>query len=383
MRNLRISDFGSARIFKISCVVSVAALAAGCSVGSDRFDAITGSTGNSSSSASTDSGSDYNSNPGYSDQVSTTSLPGPAPSASPAYGSVAGSDGVVRVSRGDTLYSISRANNIDVKDLIAANNLQPPYQLSVGQQIRLPGSSGQSTVATASPVQTVSPQQDGSHKVAGGETLYSLGRTYNISPMSIAKANNLNAPYSLKGGQVVRIPSGGQVGTSPVLANDTTGQSSGAPTTNTTTSAKSSAIPAPLPEPGMRTSSTFRWPLKGRVISAYGPKTNGSRNDGINIAVPEGTSVRAAENGVVAYSGNELKGYGNLILIRHEGGWVTAYAHNKTLHVKRGDKVTRGSVIAKAGSSGSVSSPQLHFEIRKGAEAVNPMKHLPSNFASN
>jgi murein DD-endopeptidase MepM/ murein hydrolase activator NlpD len=127
----------------------------------------------------------------------------------------------------------------------------------------------------------------------------------------------------------------------------------------------------------------MRWPVKGKIISEYGAKPNGLKNEGINIAVPEGTGVRAAESGVVAYAGNELKGYGNLVLIRHEGGWVTAYAHAKELFVKRGDIVRRGEVIAKAGQTGSVSSPQLHFEVRKGATAMDPLKFLASTTASN
>ena len=111
---------------------------------------------------------------------------------------------------------------------------------------------------------------------------------------------------------------------------------------------------------------TFRWPVRGKVITAYGAKANGKSNDGINLAVPEGTPVKAAEDGVVAYSGNELKGYGNLVLVRHSNGYVTAYAHASELLVKRGDTIKRGQVIAKSGQSGEVESPQLHFEIRKG-----------------
>ena len=144
----------------------------------------------------------------------------------------------------------------------------------------------------------------------------------------------------------------------------------------------------PVPQQSAELSSNptlggMRWPVKGKIISEYGAKPNGLKNEGINIAVPEGTGVRAAESGVVAYAGNELKGYGNLVLIRHEGGWVTAYAHAKELFVKRGDIVKRGDVIAKAGQTGSVSSPQLHFEVRKGATAMDPMKFLASTTASN
>ena len=114
-------------------------------------------------------------------------------------------------------------------------------------------------------------------------------------------------------------------------------------------------------------SLAFRWPVKGRVISDFGSKPNGQQNDGMNIAVPEGTAVKAAEDGVVIYAGNELKGYGNLLLVRHSHGCVTAYAHKSELLVKRGEQVKRGQVIAKSGQTGAVASPQVHFEIRKGS----------------
>ncbi|MDJ0929620.1 MAG: peptidoglycan DD-metalloendopeptidase family protein [Breoghania sp.] len=123
----------------------------------------------------------------------------------------------------------------------------------------------------------------------------------------------------------------------------------------------------------------FRWPVRGRIISSFGSKPGGTRNDGINLAVPEGTAMRAVESGTVIYSGNELKGYGNLVLIRHEGGWVSAYAHNSELEVRRGDIVRRGEVVAKAGSTGTVNQPQLHFELRQGNKPVDPMQYLPKS----
>jgi murein DD-endopeptidase MepM/ murein hydrolase activator NlpD len=121
---------------------------------------------------------------------------------------------------------------------------------------------------------------------------------------------------------------------------------------------------------------SFRWPVRGRIIAGYGPKPNGQQNDGINLSVPEGTPVKAAEDGVVAYAGNELKGYGNLVLIRHPNGFVTAYAHASELMVKRGDNVKRGQTIAKAGQTGTVTAPQVHFEIRKGSTPVDPTQYL-------
>ncbi len=146
--------------------------------------------------------------------------------------------------------------------------------------------------------------------------------------------------------------------------------------------------PAPAPTPvkvasadpvGSVTASdaneSFRWPAKGRVINGYGS----SGNEGINIAVPEGTPVKAAEDGTVAYAGSDVKGYGKLVLVRHNNGYVSAYAHNGELDVRPGDKVKRGQTIAKSGATGNVTSPQLHFEIRKGATPVDPIPHLASN----
>ncbi|KFC74367.1 Peptidase M23 [Bosea sp. LC85] len=149
---------------------------------------------------------------------------------------------------------------------------------------------------------------------------------------------------------------------------------------------KVSAVPksAPEPTPDPKTTASlpkeedaskadFRWPARGRVIAGYGGKGS---NEGINIAVPEGTPIKAAEGGVVAYAGSELKGYGNLVLIRHPNGYVSAYAHNGELNVKRGESVKRGQVVAKSGQSGNVSSPQLHFELRKGSSPVDPVPYL-------
>ena len=130
--------------------------------------------------------------------------------------------------------------------------------------------------------------------------------------------------------------------------------------------------PVAGPQADAGTAPEFRWPARGRIIQGF--KSGG--NDGINISVPEGTSVRAAENGTVAYAGSELKGYGNLVLIRHPNGFVTAYANNGELNVKRGEVVKRGQVIAKSGQSGNVSSPQLHFELRKGSTPVDPTSYL-------
>ena len=146
---------------------------------------------------------------------------------------------------------------------------------------------------------------------------------------------------------------------------------------------KTSAVPKSVPEPVTTASlpkaeeatekADFRWPARGRVIAGFSGRGG---NEGINIAVPEGTPIKAAEGGTVAYAGSELKGYGNLVLIRHPNGYVSAYAHNGELNVKRGETVKRGQVVAKSGQTGNVSSPQLHFELRKGSSPVDPTPYL-------
>jgi murein DD-endopeptidase MepM/ murein hydrolase activator NlpD len=123
----------------------------------------------------------------------------------------------------------------------------------------------------------------------------------------------------------------------------------------------------------------FRWPARGRIINNYGARVNGSTNDGIDLAVPEGTPVRSADDGVVAYAGNELKGYGNLVLVRHADGFVTAYANGSELLVKRNDQVHKGQVIMKSGQTGNAANPQLHFEVRKNSAPVDPMQYLPAD----
>src|SRR6185437_8867573 len=151
------------------------------------------------------------------------------------------------------------------------------------------------------------------------------------------------------------------------------------PATTATTAAPAPDLVTPAPHGG----SGFEWPVAGHVIEGYGAGPSGTHNDGINIAARVGEPVRAADGGVVAYAGNELRGYGNLVLIRHPGGYMTAYAHNGQLLVKRGDAVKRGQEIAKAGATGAVDSPQLHFEIRQGTHALDPTTLLPSLRASN
>jgi murein DD-endopeptidase MepM/ murein hydrolase activator NlpD len=120
----------------------------------------------------------------------------------------------------------------------------------------------------------------------------------------------------------------------------------------------------------------LRWPARGQVITGFAKTENGKRNDGIDISMPTGTPIKAAENGVVIYSGDGLKEYGKTVLIRHDDGLVTVYAHANSLNVKRGDKIARGQVIASSGMTGVAKTPRLHFEVRKNASPVDPMRYL-------
>lgn len=268
-------------------------------------------------------------------------------------------------------------------------------------------------IADTTPV-VKAPKSVALHTVGSGETLYSLGRKYGVSPFTIADANGLDKDKQLSVGQQIKIPGSKTIkpvveqeqiaDNEPVIikkkkpvislaeeeqtaeADTTEGEAAIGESPKKLVAQAKPMVKEPVAvaeAPAAQAGFNLRWPLKGKVISGFGNKPGGLKNEGINIAVPEGTSVRAADAGVVAYAGNELKGYGNLVLIRHPGGYVTAYAHAKELFVKRGDKVERGAVIAKAGQTGSVSSPQLHFEVRKGATALDPMKFMASTTASN
>ncbi len=255
------------------------------------------------------------------------------------------------VAKGDTVYGIARRYDVAVQALVARNGLKPPYALRVGQRLVIP--------------------RERIHVVERGETLYAIARAYGVDLATLARANGLRAPYALRVGQRLRVPAAASEKAAR-LTKASLGASTRAPT-------PPPAVGGPLPAPPPRSSKTFLWPVKGKLVSRFGPKEGGRRNDGINILAPRGAAVRAAEDGVVVYAGNELAGYGNLLLIRHAGGWTTAYAHNDTLLVRRGDVVRRGQVIARVGSTGGVVRPQTHFEIRRKGDAVDPIKLLARN----
>ena len=223
-------------------------------------------------------------------------------------------------------------------------------------------------------------------EVQPGDTLYSLSRKYSVPVNDLAVMNKLNPPFALRVGQKIRVPNLEQamVAKDVVVENKVKQEPVQKEQTQSKTEVKtakaekkiSSDPSKKLPKINARSSSKFSWPVRGKILSAYGAKNNGLFNDGVNIAAAKGTSVVAAENGVVAYAGNEIKGMGNLIIVQHESGWMTVYAHLDSMNVKRGTKVNVGQKIGTVGETGKVDSPQLHFEIRKGTKAYDPISYM-------
>lgn len=271
----------------------------------------------------------------------------------------------VTVKKGDTVYLLSRAHEVPIRAMIETNNLSAPFLLTPGQRLKLP--------------------KPAVHVVRKGDTIYSISRRYNVDMSLLARHNKIKAPYAIYEGQFLRMP-GTIVSETPaqqtVWLNPTkktpakTVKKSSVKTPAKKTKPASRKKAVRLPAPPSRSQGKFAWPVLGRVMTKFGSAGAGRHNDGINISAQEGVSVRAAENGVVAYAGNELKGFGNLLLIKHSDGWITAYAHNREILVARGQTVKRGQPVAKVGKTGSAKEPQLHFEIRKGTKAVDPLAYM-------
>ena len=320
---------------------------------------------------------------------------------------------MVTVLAGDTLYDISRRYNVNMRALIETNQLQPPYALSVGTTVQLP--------------------PPNVHIVQRGETLYAVSRRYNVDTRSLALLNGMTRPWAVWPGDELLLPplardqareparvgdvasvtvaaivpiapvpvplvpppatpKPSQLDSKPIQLTPAPAPAkppvkpAAAPTAVSPPAKPPAAAPPPAPkpvapkpiaQPSAGAVRDFVWPVSGNVLKAYGASANGARNDGVNIAAPKGAPIKAAAGGEVVYAGNELAGFGNLILIRHPGGWVTAYAHADTIAVKEGDLVKQGQQVGTVGSTGNVSSPQIHFELRKGKEPVDPGQHLP------
>ena len=358
----------------------------------------------------------------------SAAIDAPRSSLAPAAASTAdaGAKGeLIEVQPGDTLFKLSKRHKVSIAELMSVNGLSGP-NLKPGQKLNLPANREALTPLTrkpAAPVVAAAPVDlpadwKGSYTVKTGDAIYTIARQHKIKPEDLQRYNGITDVRKVKPGMVLHMP--GTEGGSPDAVVAAAGSSSSATTAVSVTpppeavkdaiaastpaggdtsnapkllngapkaGERVAAVAPPMPTandaspatpavaPGsaaVAANGKLRWPAQGKIISNFGQRTDGTHNDGVNLAVPMGTEIHAAEEGTVAYAGSELKGYGNLILLRHDNGWVTAYAHSEELLVKRGDRVKRGQVIAKAGKTGSVDQPQVHFEVRQGQKPVDP-----------
>jgi murein DD-endopeptidase MepM/ murein hydrolase activator NlpD len=255
---------------------------------------------------------------------------------------------------GQSLGRIALEYHVAKREIITANHLSPPYKVEIGQVLMIPAAAVASREVASVPLAPLGPQP-----LAAPPPALAAGHpSADIIP--------LDGPPPASAPPPALRPVAPQTLTPPPAASPKT---PGGP------SAAEEARAAP-PEPALPHGGHLPWPVHGRVLAAYGAASGGGRNDGINIGAPRGAAIESVDEGVVAYAGNELRGYGNLVLIKHPDGFISAYAHCDELLVKKGEKIRRGQVIAKVGATGGVSEPQLHFELRRGKQAVDPREFL-------
>lgn len=289
--------------------------------------------------------------------------------------------GAVMVRRGDTLSEIAERYRLNIRDIIDYNSLAPPYHLAENQRLLLPAPA--------------------EHKIGVNDTLLRVSRMYDVSTSELVRLNRLSQPYTLHVGQVLRLPPSFERTQNAMAVVEGAGAADGVmppqPTpaqkpkddrqlTKAATKAAPGAVASVKPEAKPARALTqkvtgtgtpvFGWPVRGKIISAYGPKDGGLYNEGVNIAAAKGTAVKAAAHGTVVYVGDDLHSYGNMVLVRHNEGYVTAYAHLTKATVARGDTVNGGQVLGEVGNTGTVSQPQLHFEIRKGGQTLDPQRYI-------
>lgn len=244
------------------------------------------------------------------------------------------------VKSGETGIAIARAYGVDWGKVAAANGLKPPYTLEVGDRLKLP---------SAKQVAAMSVEDRARAFTLNIDDIITGGEPAGAPPRAV--------PKPVAGAKSARTGPASPRSASPNLA------SNGLPSNG----------PAPLPTI-TGNAPTFRWPVEGRILSGFGAKPGGRFNDGVNLKASSGGAVRAAADGVVAYAGDAIPGFGNLLLVKHAGGWVTAYAHNEALLVARGKRIQQGDTIARAGATGAVTEPQVHFELRRGRTPVDPVR---------
>lgn len=304
------------------------------------------------------------------DRVSALPAPRPAWEARPVTPDATEiADSTYQVRPGDTLRGIANATGAGSEAIARANGIEPPFVVEIGQQLRIPGGRY--------------------HLVRSGETGIAIARAYGVEWSQVVAANALEEPYILRAGQRVLIPGANRprsaaeraaafrldiddilTGGEPALAQNE------APARPTPTPRRVLPETAAIVEPA-QLNGRFLWPVRGEIIGRFGPVRTGQRNDGINVAVPSGTPIKAAADGVVAYAGDGIAALGGLVIIRHGDGWTSVYGYASKLNVRRGQSVKRGETIALSGATGSTERPAVHFELRRGRSPVDPLGQLP------
>ncbi|WP_350041576.1 peptidoglycan DD-metalloendopeptidase family protein [Thalassospira sp.] len=292
---------------------------------------------------------------------------------------------VITVEPGDTVSELASRYKMDFAQFTSRNDLRKPYVIYPGQRLVLPPWSAD--------YDSTAPMGVASNRSSSQTKIVTIGGKRQVVsvPIKEPEASPVNRTVT----QATRVaPSGG--GSIPTpgikpqdyaavaareMASERTWQvassNSDTPIAGQGSSVRKDVV---IAEPANR--KGFIWPVQGKVVLKYGASTGGLFNDGINIQANRGSPILAAENGVVTYVGNELRGFGNLILIKHADNYVTAYAHTENPLVARGDVVTRGQRISSVGTTGAVTFPQLHFEVRRGRKSSDPMQYLPSVMVS-
>ncbi len=265
----------------------------------------------------------------------------------------------VIVKRGQTLDGYAYTYHVPKSAIIAANNLRSPYQLKTGQRLTIPAAGAPTRQAAAHPVAVSSVTPTPLPPPSGTMPPQMAVPQPPSTPQSLASPATKGAP------DVIPLDGPAPPKQAAVVA----------PPSATLTPPHAAAEP-PAPQASASGSGRFPWPVRGRVLANYGNTPGGGHNDGINIAAPRGTPVHAIDGGTVVYAGNEVKGYGNILLVKHSNGWISAYAHLDDVGAKQGDTIAAGQVIGKVGDSGGVTEPQLHFELRRGKRPVDPKEFL-------
>ena len=358
------------------------------------------------------------SGPGYAAQPLPPPREIPADrAAAPSRPRAVASGETVDVHAGDTLSGIARRHHVTVAALSEVNNLGPTSTIKPGQKLVLPQGAHSAPSAVAetpraapaklpvakAPRTAEAPAPahwDGKHTLRAGESIYGIARQYKTTAAELQRVNDITDPARVRVGTVLKVPAA-QPGAIPAQdADPAPARSARAPVPTANEPATPAGItpgvrvinqperkaslsdrandadPAPAAEPTLSNAVHFPWPARGKVIGTFGKRADGTGSEGIKIQVPMGTDVRAVEGGKVIYASSEMQTYGNLVLIQHDNGWVSAYGHADRLLVKPEDVVRKGQVIAKSGRSGNADQPQLHFELRQGSRPMDPVAYL-------